>query len=46
MAISNGYRNYDVASNGQRFLILLAPTARTSVPVTLILNGTAALTKN
>ena len=42
----NGYRNYGVASNGQRFLILLAPTERTSVPVTMILNGTASLTKN
>jgi hypothetical protein len=42
----NGYRNNDVASNGQRLLILLAPKERTSVPVTMILNGTASLTKN
>jgi len=42
----NGYRSYGVASNGQRFLILLPPTERPSVPVTMILNGTTAPAKN
>ncbi len=42
---SGGNRQYDVSSDGQRFLINLAVGEESSAPITLVLNWTAELKK-